>query len=246
MKRRNPVRPGRGVLARAGRRRSPRRRVRAGGNHRAVKRSGAPAGGLCVLWFLALRPGTAAVCGHCSPRRHPHRGPSFRADSAARARPRRRPRSRREVRASPTWSAPPATAREQFCRKGKESYHDRTTKTLVKDKDSGKGKLTTSAMGPAKAPVSAPAPASAVRQIHCSGSPMRHSRRKPAGGSAEGGGEAGVAAIRRGANGNASRDAEGPHRRPGRGTSRKLENDFYAWDDGYYRDRVIKPAWDRA
>lgn len=29
-------------------------------------------------------------------------------------------------------------------------------------------------------------------------------------------------------------------------TSKKLENDFYAWDDGQYRDRVIKPAWDRA
>ncbi len=28
-------------------------------------------------------------------------------------------------------------------------------------------------------------------------------------------------------------------------TSRKLENDFYAWDDGQYRDRVIKPSWDR-
>jgi hypothetical protein len=27
--------------------------------------------------------------------------------------------------------------------------------------------------------------------------------------------------------------------------SKKLENDFYAWDDGQYRDRVIKPAWDR-
>ena len=27
--------------------------------------------------------------------------------------------------------------------------------------------------------------------------------------------------------------------------SRKLENDFYAWDDGAYRDRVIKPAWDK-
>jgi len=29
-------------------------------------------------------------------------------------------------------------------------------------------------------------------------------------------------------------------------TTRKLENDFYAWDDGQYRDRVIKPSWDRA
>jgi hypothetical protein len=28
--------------------------------------------------------------------------------------------------------------------------------------------------------------------------------------------------------------------------TRKLENDFYAWDDGQYRDRVIKPAWDRS
>ncbi len=29
------------------------------------------------------------------------------------------------------------------------------------------------------------------------------------------------------------------------GESRKLENDFYSWDDGQYRDGVIKPAWDR-
>jgi hypothetical protein len=28
--------------------------------------------------------------------------------------------------------------------------------------------------------------------------------------------------------------------------NKKLENDFYAWDDGQYRDRVIKPAWDHA
>jgi hypothetical protein len=29
-------------------------------------------------------------------------------------------------------------------------------------------------------------------------------------------------------------------------TSKRLESDFYSWDDGQYRDRVIKPAWDRA
>jgi hypothetical protein len=29
-------------------------------------------------------------------------------------------------------------------------------------------------------------------------------------------------------------------------TTRKLENDFYAWDDGQYRDRVIKPSWDHS
>jgi hypothetical protein len=28
--------------------------------------------------------------------------------------------------------------------------------------------------------------------------------------------------------------------------NRKLESDFYSWDDGAYRDRVIKPAWDKA
>ena len=38
---------------------------------------------------------------------------------------------------------------------------------------------------------------------------------------------------------------QGPRRRA-RGGDRKLENDFYAWDDGQYRDRVIKPAWDHA
>jgi hypothetical protein len=27
---------------------------------------------------------------------------------------------------------------------------------------------------------------------------------------------------------------------------KKLEGDFYSWDDGAYRDRVIKPAWDKA
>ncbi|MGH9364618.1 MAG: hypothetical protein ACRD1B_05055, partial [Thermoanaerobaculia bacterium] len=28
-------------------------------------------------------------------------------------------------------------------------------------------------------------------------------------------------------------------------SARKLETDFYAWDDGQYRDRVIKPAWEK-
>lgn len=27
---------------------------------------------------------------------------------------------------------------------------------------------------------------------------------------------------------------------------RKRESEFYSWDDGAYRDRVIKPAWDKA
>ena len=28
--------------------------------------------------------------------------------------------------------------------------------------------------------------------------------------------------------------------------ARRYENDFYAWSDGNYRDRVIRPAWDQA
>ena len=28
--------------------------------------------------------------------------------------------------------------------------------------------------------------------------------------------------------------------------TRKMEADFYSWDDGAYRDGVIKPAWDKA
>lgn len=28
--------------------------------------------------------------------------------------------------------------------------------------------------------------------------------------------------------------------------AKKQENDFYSWDDGQYRDSIIKPAWDRA
>lgn len=28
--------------------------------------------------------------------------------------------------------------------------------------------------------------------------------------------------------------------------SRQLENDYYAWSDGTYRDNVIKPAWDQS
>ena len=28
--------------------------------------------------------------------------------------------------------------------------------------------------------------------------------------------------------------------------TKRLEADYYAWDDGAYRDRVIKPSWDKA
>ncbi|MBK6404517.1 MAG: hypothetical protein IPF66_05495 [Holophagales bacterium] len=28
--------------------------------------------------------------------------------------------------------------------------------------------------------------------------------------------------------------------------AKRLENDFYAWSDGNYRERVIRPAWNQA
>lgn len=34
--------------------------------------------------------------------------------------------------------------------------------------------------------------------------------------------------------------------RGGKAEVRRLENDFYAWSDGSYRERVIRPAWDQA
>lgn len=30
------------------------------------------------------------------------------------------------------------------------------------------------------------------------------------------------------------------------GDTKRLEADYYAWDDGAYRDKVIKPSWDKA
>jgi hypothetical protein len=43
-------------------------------------------------------------------------------------------------------------------------------------------------------------------------------------------------AVRKAKSDSAAADAE----------EKREENDFYAWDDGQYRDNVIKPAWDKA
>ncbi len=46
---------------------------------------------------------------------------------------------------------------------------------------------------------------------------------------------------------NTTRIAEGETRvKELEGRAARLENDFYAWSDGTYRDRVIKPDWDKA
>jgi hypothetical protein len=108
--------------------------------------------------------------------------------------------------------------------------------TLVKD--TGKGRLTTSSMtasNPAKA--AAPTPAAAPAANGGSGAP-------PDAGASEAGGEAEWSETAR----RERKRVEDAKARVTEltATSKKLESDFYAWDDGQYRDRVIKPAWDRA
>ena len=104
-------------------------------------------------------------------------------------------------------------------------------------KNSSKGKVSSSRPVPTAArPVAAPAPAAAASQAATEAVAV-----SPA---STGAGEAqwrqtAAKAIKRVADAKA-RVAELE------AATRKLENDFYAWDDGQYRDRVIKPSWDRA
>ena len=118
-------------------------------------------------------------------------------------------------------------------------------KNLVKD--SAKGRLTTSSVAASSAsstarpaPVPAATPAAAPVAPVAAGGNGTHADAAPA----EGGGEAEwreTAQRERKAVEDARKKVADLT-----ATSRKLENDFYAWDDGQYRDRVIKPAWDRA
>ncbi len=206
-----------------------------------MKRSGAPAGGLCVLWFLAAAgtAATSAIAATPTPTPRPKLSGGFgraRATPVARASSEGGQSLADVVRAAGTRS-------DSSVEKEKSLTID--NKTLVKDKDSGKGKLTTSSMGPTKAP-SAPAPASAAAKSTASTAAVADAAlsAEASGGSAEGGGEA---EWRDTAKRERKRveDAK-THIADLTATSRKLENDFYAWDDGQYRDRVIKPAWDRA
>ena len=116
-------------------------------------------------------------------------------------------------------------------------------KSLVKD--TGKGHVTTSAAAasnPPKAPAPTPAAPPAAPAASAAAGGNGGSADAPAGG--EGGGEAEWRDIAR----RDRKRVEDARTRVAEltSTSKKLENDFYAWDDGQYRDRVIKPAWDRA
>jgi hypothetical protein len=114
-------------------------------------------------------------------------------------------------------------------------------KSLVKDSEKG-GRLTTSS-APARQPAAVPKP-TAVGEAAARGDEVAAAATGAADAAGAGGGEAEWKEIAR-------RDRKRVDEAKARvdelsATSRKLENDFYAWDDGQYRDRVIKPAWDRA
>ncbi len=112
-------------------------------------------------------------------------------------------------------------------------------RTLVKDTD--KGRLTTSAVSSPKPP--APTPATSAPPAS-GGSGKGAAASDPSAGGTEGGGEAEWRDLAR----RERKRVEDAKANVAEltATTRKLENDFYSWDDGQYRDRVIKPAWDRA
>ena len=116
-------------------------------------------------------------------------------------------------------------AAEAKQRKEQKSSVSITNKTLVTDPN--KGRLTTAApRTPAAAGRSAPSPAPA---------PFIPSST-----------EGGEAQWRERMQSARKRVAELKERVPQlEAESKKLENDFYAWDDGQYRDGVIKPAWEK-
>jgi hypothetical protein len=104
-------------------------------------------------------------------------------------------------------------------------------------KNSSKGKVSSSKPVPTSArPASTPAPAAAASQTA--------TEAVAAGATPTGAGEAqwrqAAAKARKRVADAKARVAELE------AATSKLESDFYAWDDGQYRDRVIKPSWDRS
>jgi hypothetical protein len=108
-----------------------------------------------------------------------------------------------------------------------------------------KGRVSTAKAVPGKSKA-APAPAPAAPAAAPQGEPVTEVAPPPGAPSAanSGGDEAQWRATAQAAR---KRVADGKARvEELSAATRKLENDFYAWDDGQYRDRVIKPSWDRA
>ena len=225
-----------GLLARARRRRPARGRLRAGGNDSSRDETGvrsAEARGSSVA--------RESPCGVSPGRRSP---PDADADAppealgrfrpAARRRPSRRPRLRRTARALSDVVRAAQEGRDGAAARPEKSGITIDNRSLVKNPD--KGRVSTARPVPhARRTPAAATPAGEPGTVgrHASGGPAdrghrgRVAARSPAG------------TARRVA------DAKARVAELDRPPPSKLENDFYAWDDGQYRDRVIKPAWDR-
>jgi predicted RNase H-like nuclease (RuvC/YqgF family) len=106
-----------------------------------------------------------------------------------------------------------------------------TNETLVTDPK--KGKLTTAAPRKTPAAATTPAASKAERPADAEGTPPQES--------------AEAEAYWRERMHSAKTRVEDLEERVRRydAEAHKLENDFYSWDDGNYRDGVIKPAWDK-
>ena len=110
-------------------------------------------------------------------------------------------------------------------------------RSLVKSAD--QGRVSTSKNVPTPRPVATPSPATAT--------PAQTVAAKPAAEAESGGGLPTEAEWKTIAATARKRVADDKARvEELSAATKKLENDFYAWDDGQYRDRVIKPAWDRS
>jgi hypothetical protein len=127
----------------------------------------------------------------------------------------------------------PAAAAEKRARTGEKSGVSITNETLVTDPS--KGKLTTTTRSPAPPAAADAAPSRTVAS------------EVPLDGSAPGPAASEEEAKWRAAARGARERVETLKQRVAQleGEEAKLQSDFYAWDDGQYRDGVIKPAWDR-
>ncbi len=226
--RREALRARGSLLARARRRRPARRRLWARGNDSAVTRPGGGGGSRVerragvALWLLA---GTALAAVTPTPTPRPRLSGGF-------GRPRSTPVAPTLTDGGQSLSDVVRAAQEgrdgAAASPSEKSGITIDNRSLVKNPD--KGKVSTSALLPTRTPVAASQPASPEPSADASGAP-------PTGGEAE---WQEIARRDRKAVADArARVAELS------ATASKLENDFYAWDDGQYRDRVIKPAWDR-
>jgi hypothetical protein len=129
-------------------------------------------------------------------------------------------------------------------RQGKESPHPGvaiTNRTLVTDPN--RGRLTTWQATPHPAGHPAPSPATAGKGTPAAPPTPTPTAAAPAAADSEAPQEAHWRETARRARERVTQDRDAVAALEAE--AHKLENDFYAWDDGMYRDNVIKPAWDK-